>query len=246
MDRHRERIGVVMPSNNTVLEGEIDTLLPEGLGADYALVRATGVDVDALRAMSNEAEDAARGLTGVDVLLYACASTSYTRGPAWNGDFADRLGEVSGAPCVTAASAVVIAAAALGVRRVGVVTPYPAEVHAVVAPYLEAFGIEVASDRTLGIADMHEVGRRPAEDVFQLALEVTPGAQALLVLGSDLVTLPILDGLERTTGLPVITTNQAMVWAALGILGVQEGVTGAGTLLRDFPPSAVVPRHPTR
>jgi maleate isomerase len=39
-----------------------------------------------------------------------------------------------------------------------------------------------------------------------------------------------VDALEQRTGKPVVTSNQATIWSALGALGLKEPVRGFGRL----------------
>jgi maleate cis-trans isomerase len=40
---------------------------------------------------------------------------------------------------------------------------------------------------------------------------------------------------EREFGKPVITTNQAALWAMMGIMGISEKLPGLGRLLVEMP-----------
>jgi maleate cis-trans isomerase len=44
-------------------------------------------------------------------------------------------------------------------------------------------------------------------------------------------TFPIIDPLERQIGCPVVTSNQALLWASLRALGVTDPIHGLGKLL---------------
>jgi maleate isomerase len=45
-------------------------------------------------------------------------------------------------------------------------------------------------------------------------------------------TFPIIEPLERDLGLPVLTSNQALLWASLRALGIDDLVDGMGRLMR--------------
>jgi maleate cis-trans isomerase len=44
-------------------------------------------------------------------------------------------------------------------------------------------------------------------------------------------TFPIIDRLERQIGCPVVTSNQALLWASLRALGITAPMPGFGKLL---------------
>jgi maleate cis-trans isomerase len=55
----------------------------------------------------------------------------------------------------------------------------------------------------------------------------------VLISGTGLPTVGMLERLERELGKPVISSNQACLWRALRLAGVGEPVTGFGRLLRE-------------
>jgi maleate cis-trans isomerase len=54
---------------------------------------------------------------------------------------------------------------------------------------------------------------------------------AVCLLATDMQTFPIIEPLEREIGLPVVTSNQALLWASLRALGLGEAIGGLGKLL---------------
>ena len=58
-----------------------------------------------------------------------------------------------------------------------------------------------------------------------------PDADAVLLSGTGLPTVGVLEMLERDLGKPVISSNQASLWRALRMAGVREPVAGFGRLL---------------
>ena len=59
------------------------------------------------------------------------------------------------------------------------------------------------------------------------------GADAVLLSGTGLPTVAVLEMLERDLGKPVISSNQACLWQALRLAGVREAIPGFGRLLRE-------------
>jgi maleate isomerase/arylmalonate decarboxylase len=58
------------------------------------------------------------------------------------------------------------------------------------------------------------------------------GCEALAILCTDLPALPLIDRLERALGAPVVTSNQATLWAALRTAGLTDRLDGCGRLLK--------------
>jgi maleate cis-trans isomerase len=72
------------------------------------------------------------------------------------------------------------------------------------------------------------------ERAYLLARQAdAPEAQAVLLSGTGLPTVAVLEALERDLGKPVISSNQAFLWRALRLAGVRDAVSGYGRLLRE-------------
>ena len=72
----------------------------------------------------------------------------------------------------------------------------------------------------------------PASLVAALAHEaMVPGVDAMLIACTDFGTLPVVATLEADLGIPVVTSNQAQLWATLQAAGVYAPVCGWGQLL---------------
>ena len=66
-----------------------------------------------------------------------------------------------------------------------------------------------------------------------------PQADALLCSCTAWRSVEAVEALERRTGKPVVTSNQATIWMALGAIGVTEPVRGFGRLFERPAPAAV-------
>jgi maleate isomerase len=168
----------------------------------------------------------------LDLYAYACLSTSLVKGPAWNDEFIAAVSDRTGRPVLTAASATVEAIRAVDAARVVVVTPYPESIHVLVPGYLRHHGIETAATATLGITDGHDVGRvDPAAVAALVRATWRRDADAICAVATDLSATPIIETLEEELGVPVVTTNQALLWASLRGLGLPDRLPGLGGLL---------------
>jgi maleate cis-trans isomerase len=62
-----------------------------------------------------------------------------------------------------------------------------------------------------------------------------PGIEALVVPGGNFPTMDRIAAWERQFGKPVITTNQAALWAVLQTMKVATPLAGKGHLLERLP-----------
>ncbi len=230
----RLRIGLLVPSSNTTMEPELYRMAPEGVSIHSARMVLEEVTPEALVEM---AEDAGRGVrllatADVGLILYGCTTGSLVGGVGWEEGLARRISEEAGVPAVTTSGAVVDAIKALGGGRVGVATPYSDALNRLEAGFLEAHGLEVSAIRGLGLLSNLDIGRTGGAAVMRLVDEVADGADIVFVSCTNLPAIDLIEGIEAEYGKPVVTSNQASIWAALRGSGFEE-IWGYGELLRS-------------
>lgn len=231
------RLGIVIPAANTTLESELP-----GSGLDDAswhfqrfgqLIRGR----DDLEAGTASIVESSGALTAARVRAIGVGYTagSYTGGPEWDASLRAAVAARTGGPAHTAASAIVGALARLLVRTVAVVSPYNREVNRRAADYLTASGFVVTA--MVGEAPLGPAGDVTPEEIEATvrALDVT-GADAVLISCTGLRTFNLIDPLELAIGLPVVSSNLALLWAMTAEVALP--VTGPGSLLRHQPPGS--------
>ena len=234
----RARIGLLIPSNNAVIEPEFARMAPEGVAVYGARVLCGVEPPERLDQKLREAETQATRLadTKVNVIAYACLATSFFRPEGWSEAFCRKIEEATGIPCLTAESALVEALRGVGAKRLAVATPQSSSRNAHVERLLSRAKFEVRSIRSLEIADLTEVNQSGPEVAYRLGREADRAAldaDAVCILATDFRTIEAIEALERDLGKPVITNNQAIFWACLRRAGLRAPIAGYGRLLRD-------------
>lgn len=228
------RIGIIVPANNSVIEPELWSKLPDHVALFATRVRAKGDLVpEAVRTMEAEVGRAIDDLvsTIVDVIVYADMVTTFIMEEDWNDRRTRETAAATGVACVSAWTAMRDALEALGVTRFALGTPYPAPVHALARPYFEKSGYGVTDDATLDILAMTEVPKVTEEQVSALVRGLKKkGAQAVVLLATDLPTFACIASLEKEMDLAVLTSNQCILWGALRAVGNHTRVPGLGRL----------------
>jgi maleate isomerase len=234
----RRRIGVMVPSTNTTCEADFNMVVPRDVTVHgqrlWMTNDATGDG--AYERMNDEIETGARYLaTGkVDVIAYGCTTGSFYRGPGWDREMLALITRAAGVPAVATTPSVVEALRAFGARRLSVATPYPEWNNERLRAYLEAQGFEVLNvdgEPRAAAAGNQGINDQPPESVVEFAARVCrPEADALLCSCTAWRSVEAVDALERRTAKPVVTSNQATIWAALRALGVEHAVRGFGRL----------------
>jgi len=239
--RGRARFGILVPFTNTNLEPDMVLLRPDGVSVHFA--RMGGYDQDEIPDAEQmhglgaaDLDGPLQLLQGVrpDVILYGCTSATLTHGPAFDRQLAERIKAQSGAATVTAAGALVHALNTLGVRQIGLASPYVSAINDLAVGFLAQSGFEtVARSEVSDPLDNYGQGALDPQAVFDLGLAADhPRAEALVLSCTDMRSVEIIARLEEAVGKPVITSNQAMVFQALELVGIDDPLPGYGQLLQ--------------
>lgn len=236
----KARIGQLYPAGG-LADSEPQHMAPEGVLFVTTRLAFARTGLEHSRDLVRDLEGPARLLTDaqVQLILFNCTSASMVVGPeAINS----RVEAATGVPATTTIEAVMGALGAVGARRIGLLTPYAAEVVAEEAHYLGAAGHEVAMTGGEPYLSPVEQGLIPPQRWLDWAAPFAGrGLDALLISCAGIRTAPVLDAIEARIGIPVITSNQAVVWHCLRKLGLADRPQGFGALLAGRYDGAAAP-----
>ncbi len=231
----RARIGLILPMDNAVMEPEYYALGLEG-------VSFHGVRMDTIERTQMPIRGAALSRqfveVGTDVVGYACAETSFLKGVDGNAWIRDEIQRNCSQPAVTASGVMIEALQALDVKRVALVAPYPVSSADAMTAFLERNDITIANmvrrdfnDEYKDARDWYHTNLQPASTAFRMARQAkVDGAQAIFIAATNFRTMEILPRLEQDLGIPVVSTNQAMLWSMFRQIGVRESSARLGRL----------------
>ncbi|MBT4038840.1 MAG: Asp/Glu racemase [Rhodospirillales bacterium] len=229
IERSGPKIGVLVPYTNCNLEPDMMALCPPGCTMHFA--RMGGYDINKIPGSSQMAGLGASDITeplqllsGVrpTVVLYGCTSATLTHGTAFDRDLAAKIRPETNAISLTAAGALVEGIKAIGATKVGFASPYIGEVNDQAVSFLADEDISVTRMADIG-QDLGNYGQGELtpDDVFQLSLLADhPDAQAIVLSCTDMRSVEAIERIEAAVGKPVITSNQAMVFALMKALGI--------------------------
>lgn len=230
-------VGLLVPQANTTVEPECSVLWPPGVTMLVARMTSAGATIEARLADYHEAlEDQARQFADapVGVLAVGVTGASYVVGPEAEDRHLAASASCLGRPVTNAACALVAALHVLRARRVVLVSPYPEGLTRLSVAYWQARGFEIARVHRL------ESPAGPGHPVYRLdgaaAGSALPaladaGADAVLLLGTGMPTLPALASHPRVGAAPVLSSTLALAWHALECLQGRQQSPSAETLL---------------
>ncbi len=234
MTRH---FGVLIPSTNTTVEIEYNRLLPPELQVHVGRL-GKGVNTTFSPSLDDDIAYQSRllGTAKVEVVCLAQTSASLFD-DAYDAVTKRRMTEGAGVPSLTSAEAIGQAVRALGARRIGLVSPYSQEVIGRAQQYFETrYALEVVAMEGFEATDAYAIGTLSAEHATEAFSRIDrPEIEVLVVPGGNFPTMPFIAEWERQFHKPVITTNQAALWAMIKVMAFDTPFHGLGHLLETLP-----------
>lgn len=234
MMRH---FGVLIPSTNTTVEIEC-RLLPPTYQAHIGRLMTSrpGETFSPPREDDLEYQSRLLGMAKVELIILAQTSASVFKDD-YDEDVTRRMSTASGAPAITSAQAIGRAVRALGMRRIGLVSPYSEAVNRRAAKlFARNHGLETVAFEGFGATDSYAIGNLGPENARSAFARIDRAEiQAFVVPGGNFPTMSVIAEWEREFGKPVVTTNQASFWAMLTMLKTGDKVPGFGRLLAELP-----------
>lgn len=234
---HRARIGLLVLESDQTMEAEMrDMVRLAGIAFYHArLANDTVVTTETLGKMEAELPLAAGLLPqylGLESIGYGCTSGTTIIGE-------QRVSEIiehahPGVPSSNPLSAAKTALAELGVRRLGLVTPYTPDVTQAMQYRFADAGIEVPVIGSFYEHDDTVVGRVTPQTILDAALTVGRSADVdgVFISCTSLRAAGIIERAELALGKPVTASNHALAWHLLRLAGIEDTVDGYGQLFQ--------------
>ena len=233
----RAAIGLLVLESDHTMEWEFRALtdLP-GVAVYHArLANDVIVTPETLARMAEELPVAARLLPeylGLNAIGYGCTSASTVIGE-------DRVAEIiggvhPGVPSTNPLTAAKAALKALGVERLGLVTPYSPDVTTAMQAKFDEAGVAVTLVGSFYEESDAVVGRIDPASILKAAISVGEAADVdgVFVSCTSLRAAGIIEKAETALGKPVTASNHALAWHLLRLAGVRDDVPGMGRLFQ--------------
>ncbi|GAA4324302.1 hypothetical protein GCM10023144_05760 [Pigmentiphaga soli] len=232
-------IGMLIPATNTAVEIDVNRVLPKNYQVHVGRLRASSVDEAGWHEHDADIDYQAQLLGTIKpaVIILLQTASSFYGPPGYDAEVVRRIARISGAPAGTTAHAIGRAMKALGARKVAMLSPYNADLVARGRRYFETVhGLEFLAVDSFDMTDpmaITRLGTEPAEAALERLARQAP--DAIILAGGAYHVMDQVDRWERRFGIPIVTTNQAAMWAAVQAVGGAERIAGYGRLLAYMP-----------
>lgn len=214
-------VAVIVPSVNAVAAGDLERFLPRGVRrrvVGWETRKAHQHVTDILPGIAAAAAAAAAG--GPDIIAFGCTAASIVGGPEGSRRITEAIVERTGTAAITTGDALAEAAAILGVENALFCSPFDEDYDRPEIDGLRSFGVPVTSSASLGLDSPAQcVALTPGQIVGWVARADHPGADAVILSCANIRAFEAVAELEPLLGKPVLTSNQALLWAIARRLG---------------------------
>ena len=232
----RARIGMLLPSVNRAAEPQVSAMLPEGVSLHTTRLRLRSSREDHVREMVADVERGAELLADadVDLIVFHCTAASMFA-PGFDDEIIERIENSTGRRATSTSKACLDAFGTFGAERITLTTPYIQETNDREVAYLRSHHIEVLSETGMGIAGDGGamLAVEPEEWRRRVNSQDEEASDAAFISCTAVRAVEAIEAIEEDIDKPVVTSNQAMTWHSLRVLGIEDSVPGFGRLMRE-------------
>ncbi len=221
-----KRIGLIVPSSNTVMEVDFYRNLPQDVTLHTARMYLFDTTVKGEEEMLDmHFPKALYDLATVepDVIVFGCTSAGALRGNEYDAELCRTIERVGKGKSVSVIQSVRKHAMELGLQRLLVLTPYIKDLNDRIASSLKAQGTEVVGIYGLGIDHNHSIGLVEPKDIVSFALDKASRHEGeydgIFLSCTNFRAMDVYQEIEDKLGCPVMTSNQAAFEATIKQLG---------------------------
>ncbi len=234
--RHsRAKLGFILMSTDLAAESDFFEMVPKDVAIhitrlktdDYTTNETLSKHIDFMADAASRIQPDVKP----NVISYSCTSGSIVIGEE------KIMAEIKkGAPYtipMTLVTGVVDAFRELKIKKIVVGTPYLDEINTKEAEFLYKKGLEIINIQGLNLKTGIEFGKVTPEYWKKFALEINDThADAIFLSCGGIRSVEVIDEIEKITGKPVITSNQAQVWSCLRKAGIKDSIKGFGKIFK--------------
>lgn len=225
--KQKIRIGMLTPSSNSVVEPWCYKIIGsvENISVHFGRVEVLWID-DKKASLSQFYDE--NMIKGFDLLSHVKPMVI-----GWNGTSASWLGleqdrvlidiikKRTGCRVVTSTLSIIEALTALDISKIGLVTPYVDSIQKKIINNFELEQLKCVSERHFNMTDNFSFGEISESKIASAVEEViSEGAEAVIILCTNLAGAGIVSTLEKRTGVPILDSVVLTIWGAFRSIGL--------------------------
>lgn len=239
----RAKMGVIIPSTNTVVESDFWDMRIPGVTFHTGRIYIAQPNLSSDAAMENllaqvqtVIEVAVRDVMTCkpDYLLMGMSAPTFWGGLEGSQRFAEKMRKLSGLKISMGSEACRAALEVHQAKRIAVFTPYQPIMRQQIVRYFEDCGFQVVRYKDLRCPSATAIAEITPADLRPVLQELNgPDIDALVQCGTNLSMIRLAADAEGWLGKPVIAINTATLWHGYRANGFTDKLYGFGSLLSD-------------
>lgn len=230
------RIGLIIPSANRLTEPQFNRYLPDDVDIHVTRLRMTGKWARPLDQLQGAIEEASRALsdTKPDVIVFHCTANSMEGGLDGERRITEWVSRASGCTAVTTSQAITEALRELAIRKLVLISPYVEATNQSEMRYMSEAGFEVVHELGLGLPGSDDYIAVTPEEWLDITCENSrPEAEGYFLSCTNTRMIETIEAVESRLARPVVSSNQAALWACLRRMGRPTSIPGLGRLCAE-------------
>ena len=231
----RARLGFIIPSSNRMVEPQLQHYCPDGVVPHFNRIGMTNRHKAPLDELMPRILLAAEllGDSKCDVTVLQCTGTSMSGGVENEREVISAIEGLTGKPAASAASSLMDAFQAIDAQRLVFVSETPQAGHDKKLAFLREAGLDIIADKAMELGGSDIYCSTPPEFWFENVMAMrNDDADAYFVSCANIHSVDVIEALEDELGRPVITSNQAALWSALRLAGLNDNISALGRLFK--------------
>jgi maleate isomerase len=216
MSLERLRVGLIVPSSNTVMEPDFHRQI--GATAIVSTTRIFLEDVTReaeVRMLEDDLPQAVKriGTTAPDVIVFGCTSAGALGTLSHDDGIASTIEATTGAKAITVLRAVLTRLSSIRPQKIAVLTPYIDDLTISIARSLAEAGYPAIKAAGMGIKANLDIGRVTPEEILRFVESQLSGIDpdCLFLSCTNWRAIETIEALQIKLGIPVISSNQAAI-----------------------------------
>lgn len=239
----RLKLGILVPSTNTSVQPEFDAMCPPGVTCHISRIHIPNMPLnndddfnELIRLIDAAQDEAVKSVMTCqpDRLVLGISAETFWDGLDASRKLKARLERETGLKVSMGADACDAALTLYGAKKLGIVTPYQPVGDKNVVRFFTESGYEVVAIKGLRSGSPVLIAHETEETLRAAMLEVNSDeVDAVVQVGTNLAAARLAAEAERWLGKPVMAINTAIMWHALRNSGIEDQMTGWGSLLAE-------------
>ncbi len=226
------RIGLIIPSSNRLTEPQFNRYAPPGVDTHVTRLRMTGRHRKPLTELKPALVEASEALSDVNpgIIVFHCTANSMENGLAHEAAIVEIIEKASGRPTLTTAQAITQAFNHFALKKLVLISPYVQATNQHEVHYLNEAGYTVVHELGLGLETEGYSAVTPEEWKRIVGENARADADGYFLSCTNTRMIEAIPEIEQAMDKPVISSNQATLWACLKQLGISHNDNRLGRL----------------